>query len=176
MLLGQAMQMDTRVYKVENVSKMWNGQPVIFRMVMLPFVLKGIFTTRHAGKDISFIDLGAAGTQLDAVNPELAFESPSESNMSLVAFVANKTYTFGGDAGSTLKNHLITAMLMLQVAVWCLKGANIVFIVAGPRGGELPEWAWEFVNNGPQVTNVRLVNFDEPESPGDSNGMPPSPR
>lgn len=175
MLLGQAMQMDTRVYKAENVSKMWSGQPIVFRLVMLPFVLKGILASRRAGKDISFIDLGAAGTQLDAVNPELAFESPTDSDMSLVAFVANNTYKFGGDAGSRSKNALITAMMLLQVAVWCFKGTSIVFLVAGPRGGELPEWAWEFVNNGPQVTNVRLVNFDDPESPDDSTGMPPSP-
>lgn len=174
MLAGQAQQLETCVYKSKMVSGLWEELPIVFRIVLLPAVLYIVAQQFIDQRDFVLLNLGRTGEELTLTNEHLAQSPDDPGGTKLVAYAAEHVYPI--KSGETPVRQATRAFLtLLQTIVWCVKGEDIVLIGLGSTGGELPEWAWEFVQHGPQITNVRLKSFDSAgHSNGEGGGGPPT--
>lgn len=162
MLAGQAEQLETRVYKSESEVNFWADYPIVFRMCLLPVVLYTVFKQYQSEKTFVLVNLGAAGEEFDLENEHLAKDPNDPPELGLSAYVAQSTFQFQGQ-NLTPKRFGLAILTLLQMTVWCMQGENIVMTVLGEHGEELPDWTWEHVKEGPEITNIRLLSFDEPD-------------
>lgn len=164
MLAGKANAMDIRVFKAETITDLWGDYPIVFRLVMLPFIVAGVLHHRQQHADFGMVNLGTKGEKIDLVNDHLLISGDDPEGMTTAAYAAESVMLFG-DTENSLKYTAMTIIITLQTIVWCLQGADVELITLGERGGELPEWVWEPVQQGPRITNIRIKSFDEPSLP-----------
>lgn len=173
MLAGQSEQLKTCVYKSQNVHNLWGDKPVVFRLILLPIILYELFNQFQAKQQFTLLKLGNTGEEFELMNEHLAITPDDPSEMKLAAFAAENVFQFHV-RDHAIKHAVATYLTLLQIVIWCIQGENIVMVELGNQGGEIPEWAWEHVQQGPKITNVRLKSFDEPGSERDGVGSPPA--
>lgn len=164
MLSGRMETLDVQVFKCESVDDLWGGDPIVFRLVTLPRVLRYLVRTIRSGHPFAFVVLGNTGDRLDLLNERDLCTADDPVAMEGAAYAA-QNIMWGNRPDAHWPPVMLSMLFVLQTIVWCLQGASVELVRLGEHGETAA--AWEIETDGPRVEGVRAIAFEDRTGSGD---------